>query len=117
VLRHSGAFDPAAVHEVDLTEVDWDEFRDKVDLLIGGPPCQPWSLAGRGLGADDERDLLGTTPQMIAKVRPHGFVFENVPGLLSGDNEGYAIDLVDRLRNADGLNSYGVRTKPIMRRR
>lgn len=108
VLRHSGAFNPQAVREADLTEIDWDEFRDKVDLLIGGPPCQPWSLAGRGLGAKDERDLLGTTPQMVARVRPSGFVFENVPGLLSGDNEEYAIDLVDRLRNADGLNSYGV---------
>ena len=108
VLRHSGIFDPKIVREVDLHDVDWSEFRGRVDLLTGGPPCQPWSQGGQGLGADDERDLLGTMPDTVGIVQPLGFVFENVPGLLSGENELYAKDLVERFRHAAGPHSYGV---------
>jgi site-specific DNA-cytosine methylase len=108
VLRQSGAFDPSCVRELDLREVDWSEFTSRADLLSGGPPCQPWSQAGLGLGAEDERDLLGTTPSIVGQVKPLGFVFENVPGLLSGENEPYARELVRRLRDADGPYSYGV---------
>lgn len=108
VLRHSGTFDPQSVREMDLREVQWSEFEGRVDVLAGGPPCQPWSQAGLGLGAEDERDLLGTMPGVVGKVKPRGFVFENVPGLLSGENEAYARELVRRFRDAAGEDSYGV---------
>jgi site-specific DNA-cytosine methylase len=108
VLRHCGAFDPLLVRETDLREVDWAEFSGRTDILAGGPPCQPWSQAGLGRGAEDERDLLGTTPGIVGQVKPLGFLFENVPGLLSGENEPYARELVRRLRDADGPDSYGV---------
>lgn len=108
VLRHSGIVPPDIVREMDLHDVDWSEFSGKVDLLTGGPPCQPWSHGGKGLGENDERDLLGTMPDVVSKIMPNGFVFENVPGLLSGENEVYARDLVQRLRDAGGPNSYGV---------
>ena len=107
VLRHSGVFNPNSVRQVDLHEVDWGEFSG-IDLLTGGPPCQPWSQGGKGFGADDDRDLLGTMPDVVRQVVPRAFVFENVPGLLSGENEAYARDLVERLRHADGQDSYGV---------
>jgi site-specific DNA-cytosine methylase len=108
VLRTCGKFPADRIIEADLTDFDWTPFAGKVDLLTGGPPCQPWSVGGLGLGEDDDRDLLGRMPEAIAVVRPKVFVFENVPGLLSGENEAYAHDLVDRLRHCIGKDSYGV---------
>jgi site-specific DNA-cytosine methylase len=108
VLRKSGEFKPQSVRQVDLSDVDWLEFQGRVDLLSGGPPCQPWSRAGKSLGAEDERDLLGSMPDVVAQVRPRGFVFENVPGLLSGEHEDYAHKLVQRLRDSGGVDTYGV---------
>ena len=108
VLRTCGAFPPERVQEVDLKDFDWKALAGQVELLSGGPPCQPWSVAGQGLGEEDDRDLLGGMPEVISTVRPALFVFENVPGLLSGENEAYARNLVDRLRNSAGPNSYGV---------
>jgi site-specific DNA-cytosine methylase len=108
VLRTSGEFPADRVVEADLTDFDWKPYANRVDLFTGGPPCQPWSVGGRGLGENDHRDLLGQMPAVIATVRPKVFLFENVPGLLLGENEGYASDLVEKLRNCVGPGSYGV---------
>jgi DNA-cytosine methyltransferase len=108
VLRTRGEFPTNRVIEADLTDFDWTPFANRVDLLTGGPPCQPWSVGGRGLGQADDRDLLGRMPGVVGTVKPKVFIFENVPGLLSGENEDYARTLVENLRNSAGLNSYGV---------
>ncbi len=108
VLRSCGAFPPEAVQEADLNDFPWAQFAGHVDLFSGGPPCQPWSVGGQGKGEDDERDLLGKMPEVVAAVRPKVFVFENVPGLLSGKNEPYARELIEKLRHCGGPDSYGV---------
>ena len=51
------------------------------DVIIAGPPCQPWSRAGKKLGADDNRDGLATVADAVASVRPRVLVLENVPEL------------------------------------
>jgi DNA (cytosine-5)-methyltransferase 1 len=56
-----------------------------VDLVCGGFPCQPHSLAGRRSGAQDERDLWPEFARLIRELRPRWVVAENVPGLLSID--------------------------------
>jgi hypothetical protein len=53
------------------------------------------------MGSADDRDLLGLTPEIVSRVKPQAFVFENVPGLFSGENHAYASDLVRRLREVD----------------
>lgn len=58
-------------------------WRGLVDGLIGGIPCQPHSLAGKRLGADDERDLWGTARRIIVQTRPWFVLIENVGGMLS----------------------------------
>lgn len=58
--------------------------KGEVDVVIGGPPCQPFSTAGKRRGANDERSLaLREYVRIIADVRPRFFVFENVPGLIT----------------------------------
>lgn len=63
-------------------------------LVIGGPPCQSWSLAGMRKGLDDERGkLLFEFVRIVREVLPKGFVLENVKGLTSWD-KGRALSLL-----------------------
>lgn len=57
-----------------------------VDLICGGFPCQPHSLAGRRGGLTDKRDLWPEYRRILCELRPRRVVAENVPGLLSTDN-------------------------------
>lgn len=52
-----------------------------LDLIWASPPCQPWSRAGKGLGAEDERDAWPATLAAVRLLRPRWFVAENVRGV------------------------------------
>ena len=71
----------------DITKVNWDEWKNKdIDLIIGGSPCQSFSVAGKRLGLDDARGNLAIEfIRIIDTVRPRWFILENVAGLLSSD--------------------------------
>ncbi len=56
----------------------------KVDWIIGGFPCQPWSVAGKREGKEDERWLWDDIKQIAMSVQPTGFFLENVSGLITG---------------------------------
>ena len=72
----------------DMTKVDWGAYRGKVDIVIGGPPCQAFSVAGLRKSLEDERGNLSLEyVKAIHAIRPRFAVTENVPGWLStGDN-------------------------------
>lgn len=57
-----------------------------VDLICGGFPCQPHSLAGKRQASGDERDLWGEFYRVICETQPRWVVAENVPGLLSSED-------------------------------
>lgn len=69
----------------DIRAIDWATV-EPVDVLCGGFPCQPHSLAGTRRASDDERDLWGEFARAIRGVRPRWVVAENVPGLLSSES-------------------------------
>lgn len=54
---------------------------DKIDLVAGGPPCQPFSMGGKHGAFNDTRDMFPTTMDVIRKIRPKAFIIENVKGL------------------------------------
>ncbi len=56
---------------------------EKIDVIIGGPPCQGMSLAGKRLSNDPRNQLFKTFVQAVNTLKPKAFVMENVPGLLS----------------------------------
>ena len=66
-----------------LKTFPWEEFRDKVDILSGGYPCQPFSAAGKRLGRDDPRHLWPWIADGIRTMRPRICFFENVEGHIS----------------------------------
>lgn len=53
-----------------------------VDLVAGGPPCQPFSMGGKAKGSDDHRDMFPQAVRAVRELRPRAFIFENVRGLL-----------------------------------
>ena len=65
-----------------LKTFDTEPWRGKVDILTGGFPCQPFSVAGAQLGEDDPRNLWPDTARLIRGLRPPVVFLENVPGIL-----------------------------------
>ena len=69
-----------------------------VTLLAGGVPCPPFTVAGRQLGANDERDLYAWAVELCGIVRPRALLLENVRGLSTDRFSAYRQHVLDRLR-------------------
>ena len=67
----------------DITRVDWSEISGFVDVVVGGSPCQSFSVAGRREGLEGESGLMWEFVRCVREVRPEWVVWENVPGVLS----------------------------------
>ena len=78
----AGLMDAAPVW-TDLKTFPWEAFRDRVDVLTGGYPCQPFSAAGKRLGTDDPRHLWPFIAKGIRILQPRLCFFENVEGHIS----------------------------------
>ena len=78
----AGLMEPAPIW-TDLKTFPWAEFRDRVDILTGGYPCQPFSAAGKRLGTEDPRHLWPYIASGIRILRPKLCFFENVEGHIS----------------------------------
>jgi DNA (cytosine-5)-methyltransferase 1 len=68
--------------EGDVRTFDYSSLTGAVDLLAGGPPCQPFSLGGKHRGYQDNRNLFPEAIRAVRELRPRVFMFENVKGLL-----------------------------------
>lgn len=68
--------------EGDVRHIDFRAFSPGMDLVSGGPPCQPFSLGGKHGGHQDERDMFPQAVRAVRELRPRAFIFENVKGLL-----------------------------------
>lgn len=66
----------------DVRKVDFEYLRDRVDVLAGGPPCQPFSLGGVARGDEDDRNGFPHMFRAIREMRPKAVICENVRGLL-----------------------------------
>lgn len=73
---------PWRVHEGDVRDVDWAAAENVgIDVVLGGPPCQPFSMGGRARAADDKRDMFPAAIDVIRLLQPKAFILENVRGL------------------------------------
>ena len=68
------------VFEGDVRDYDYSGLED-VDLVSGGPPCQPFSLGGKHKAHGDKRDMFPPAVEIVKNVKPRAFVFENVKGI------------------------------------
>lgn len=70
-----------------------------VDLFAGGVPCPPFSIAGKQLGQDDERDLFPEALRLIKECNPNAVMLENVKGILSKKFENYRDSIISELNS------------------
>lgn len=82
----------------DIAGLDLRGFRGDIDVVAGGPPCQPWSDGGKRLGGADPRDGIPLFVQAIRTVGPRAFIMENVAGLARAATRSSFEYLVRRLR-------------------
>ena len=69
------------LHECDVREFDYGSLAGGIDLVSGGPPCQPFSMGGKHAGNLDHRDMFPTTVDVVRRLSPRAFIVENVRGL------------------------------------
>lgn len=90
---------PAAeVIEGDVNAIDFRRWRGVAEVLVGGPPCQPWSTGGKRLGADDPRDGWPAFLRALREVKPRAFIAENVAGFATASRKSHFTALVAELR-------------------
>lgn len=92
---------PNAKQHSDITKTDFTIYRGQCDILTGGFPCQPYSVAGKRKGKDDERHLWPEMLRAIREIQPSWVVGENVSGLINW-NGGMVFDEVQTDLEAAG---------------
>ena len=112
-FRHEAAveIDPNACETLRTNRPDWKILEGDVrgvngadfkgiDLVAGGVPCPPFSIAGKQLGPEDERDLFPEALRLVRQARPRAVMIENVRGFAGSRFDGYRAEL---LRELDSL--------------
>jgi DNA (cytosine-5)-methyltransferase 1 len=93
-------FDSARVFFGDIKDFDLDSL-EQIDIVAGGPPCQPFSLGGKHRANKDSRDMFPYAIRAIERLAPKAFVFENVKGLLRETFSDYFEYIILRLSYPD----------------
>lgn len=87
------------VIEGDIREFSAKRYNGKIDLLSGGVPCPPFSIAGKQLGQYDERDLFPEALRLVQECNPKAVLLENVRGLLDPKFKEYRNEIKKQLTN------------------
>jgi DNA (cytosine-5)-methyltransferase 1 len=93
-----GVLDDAPIYD-NIYAFNGREYRGLVDVITGGFPCPPFSIAGKRLGKADDRNLWPETLRVIREVGPSFVVLENVRGLADGNNP-YSAEVLGQLSQA-----------------
>ncbi|MCX6936277.1 MAG: DNA cytosine methyltransferase [Verrucomicrobia bacterium] len=95
------------VIEGDVREFDGRKFKG-VDLLAGGVPCPPFSIAGKQLGQNDERDLFPEALRLVREIQPRAVMLENVKGFASDKFKEYRTSLFQQFHDLGYIPSFQV---------
>ena len=79
----------SGIDDGDVRNESWTDYKNKVDVIHGGPPCQPFSIAGQQKGLSDDRNMWDQFVRSINTIKPRAFVGENVLGLLDNKFESF----------------------------
>ncbi len=87
--------------ERDARACDFKCYSDEIEVVFGGPPCQPFSLGGKHRSHDDDRNMFPIAIRAICDIRPNAFIFENVKGILRTNFAKYFNYIIHQLRFPD----------------
>ncbi len=107
-LRRNSAIGPREARDWDVVEgdvrrYDFRPHAEEIDLVCGGPPCQPFSIGGKHRGYEDRRDMFPEAVRAIRETRPKAFILENVKGLLRQSFCNYYSYIIHQLRYPEVL--------------
>ena len=83
----------------DIRKMDFTAYSGRVDLVYGGPPCQPFSTGGLRRGTSDSRNMVPAFLKVVEEVQPEVVLMENVPGLATKKRIGYLNEILGSLRS------------------
>lgn len=89
-------FKSEIVYNMDICDFEFEKY-GHIDVIAGGPPCQPFSLGGKHKGSMDQRDMFPYACKAISVCTPSAFIFENVKGLLRKSFSSYFEYIILRL--------------------
>ena len=96
--------------EADVRQFDYTDYANLangIDLLAGGPPCQPFSIGGKHGGYDDARDMFPEAARAVRELKPRVVLFENVKGLLRASFAKYFEYVILQITHPDLTKSSG----------
>jgi DNA (cytosine-5)-methyltransferase 1 len=88
-------------HQGDVRPKSFKHLEGKLDLVSGGPPCQPFSLGGKHRAHADNRDMWSEAVRVVRETKPQAFIFENVKGLTRASFETYFSYIKLQLRHPE----------------
>jgi DNA (cytosine-5)-methyltransferase 1 len=104
VEKNRDAMETYASHDTDSTHFNEDiralsfaKYRGTVDLVAGGPPCQPFSIGGLRKSSADSRDMIPEFVRCLRECQPEAFIIENVPGLMQKRIRAYFDSILAKL--------------------
>lgn len=89
------------VRQADVRTVDFKKDYFGVNIVSGGPPCQPFSLGGKHQAYNDARDMFPQAVRAVRELKPDAFIFENVKGLLRQSFSSYFSYILLQLQHPD----------------
>lgn len=95
------------VIEGDVRGVDWSTITGEIDLVAGGPPCQPFSMGGKAAAANDKRDMFPAAVEVIRQLKPRAFLLENVRGLTRSTFQNYFTHILLQLATPEVTSKPG----------
>lgn len=100
----------------DVRNISFHKFKDTISVVAGGPPCQPFSLAGNHKAFNDDRDMFPQAVRAVREIRPDSFIFENVKGLLRKNFSTYFEYIILQLTYPNILKNVGENWESHLRR-
>ena len=80
--HHAPSVEGWPLHEIDARRFNYAQLAEQIHVVSGGPPCQPFSFAGKHQGQRDNRNMFPEALRAVRELQPLAFIFENVRGLL-----------------------------------
>ena len=105
--HHTDLVEGWPIHEMDASQFDYGALAGRIDVVSGGPPCQPFSMGGKHRAHEDPRDMFPVAVGAIRDIMPKAFIFENVRGLTRSTFAGYFSYILLQLQHPEIVRRAG----------